>query len=399
MEIVDDGLGGIAAERSASAGDSDASGWLVARRRLLHRIDGNGTEVAYLTTAQEAEVKQLQSGAPASEGAVAKMHREAAARRKAALSRSLRSLGLDPATAGAGVSLEAHLRPLRGDHIHLSFSIYHKGRLLSPLNDRASRSFTSEGQHVENVFPHFGVHAGGKGWFGDSLIHIHPGTTWQWFSGTEGLGARLGAYLEQAGVLLWEPDSLRYPLHKAFPEFPTWVSCLDSFEPLGVSAYVESETELPKKNARQRRRMVTDTIVASDQSPPKTEYGWGHTFVCSNGEYLWRLYVWRHYSLMDAGKPPCFVLESGFDRLWLPFSGGVALLSYERRNEVPGKISYAIPAEVSLDADGLIIQKNKEAEWYTGFPKGWPDSIARLRKEKGQGFDGMIYPEPFSLST
>lgn len=32
------------------------------------------------------------------------------------------------------------------------------------------------------------------------MIHSHPGTSWQWFQHTEGLGATLGAYLEQTGV-------------------------------------------------------------------------------------------------------------------------------------------------------------------------------------------------------
>ena len=44
------------------------------------------------------------------------------------------------------------------------------------------------------------MHAGQAYWFGDGMIHSHPGTSWQWFQHTAGLGATLGAYLEQTGV-------------------------------------------------------------------------------------------------------------------------------------------------------------------------------------------------------
>ena len=54
--------------------------------------------------------------------------------------------------------------------------------------------------HITTTHPHFGMHAGQAYWFGDGLIHSHPGTSWQWFHHTEGLGATLGAFLEQTGV-------------------------------------------------------------------------------------------------------------------------------------------------------------------------------------------------------
>ena len=61
--------------------------------------------------------------------------------------------------------------------------------------------------HITTTHPHFGMHAGQAYWFGDGLIHSHPGTSWQWFQHTEGLGATLGAFLEQTGVSA-APDTL-----------------------------------------------------------------------------------------------------------------------------------------------------------------------------------------------
>ena len=60
--------------------------------------------------------------------------------------------------------------------------------------------FCSYDYHITTTHPHFGMHAGQAYWFGDGLIHSHPGTSWQWFQHTEGLGATLGAFLEQTGV-------------------------------------------------------------------------------------------------------------------------------------------------------------------------------------------------------
>eukprot|EP00128_Syssomonas_multiformis_P001410 Colp12_sorted_trinity150504_noHs@8513 len=87
------------------------------------------------------------------------------------------------------------LRPLKGDHIHYIFEIYVKGKKLAKLYDRPVQQQVYEGKHLEQLFPHVGLHAGRPEWFDDSCIHVHPGTAWQWFRHTEGLGANLGAYL------------------------------------------------------------------------------------------------------------------------------------------------------------------------------------------------------------
>ena len=151
------------------------------------------------------------------------------------------------------------MRPLRGDHIHQAFAVYVHGELVDIVWDQEwlGTADPSEGKtypltfsnlsagmcalplsypyrttslplhrvrpyhtrvrldaaaltpthptcrneyHITTTHPHFGMHAGQAYWFGDGMIHSHPGTSWQWFQHTEGLGATLGAYLEQTGV-------------------------------------------------------------------------------------------------------------------------------------------------------------------------------------------------------
>ena len=150
------------------------------------------------------------------------------------------------------------MRPLRGDHIHQAFAVYVHGELVDIVWDQEwlGTADPSEGEtypltfsnlsagmcalplsypyrtaslplhyvrpyqacearrggahpthptcrnkyHITTTHPHFGMHAGQAYWFGDGMIHSHPGTSWQWFQHTEGLGATLGAYLEQTGV-------------------------------------------------------------------------------------------------------------------------------------------------------------------------------------------------------
>jgi len=129
----------------------------------------------------------------------------------------------------AGDTVSVLLRPVRGDHIHYAFSIYYKGDPvdMTTINDRPVLAVDSniskqdresgdvcspsarlphltttaatrnngtpgyvgskiwEGNHIDTVFPRFGVHIGHPGWFGFSLMHIHPATSWQWFEQSE----------------------------------------------------------------------------------------------------------------------------------------------------------------------------------------------------------------------
>jgi hypothetical protein len=109
------------------------------------------------------------------------------------LSESLLAQGV-----GGGSVLQARLRPLRGDHLHSAFALYVRGARVTPasLTDRpVTPTAISEGGHVMQVsgeggggeseelqhprtslhtlarplqlFPHFGVHGGGAGWFDD----------------------------------------------------------------------------------------------------------------------------------------------------------------------------------------------------------------------------------------
>ena len=78
------------------------------------------------------------------------------------------------------------------------------------MNARAARTRANHaGKHLQQLYPHVGLHAGHPKFFDDALIHIHPATSWIWYRNTEGKGANLGAFLETVGVWVWEDDSLR----------------------------------------------------------------------------------------------------------------------------------------------------------------------------------------------
>ena len=99
--------------------------------------------------------------------------------------------------------ITVQVRPLRGDHIHYAFATYVHGQLVDILWDAdwMGAAFASEGErypldfsnltegmydyHITQSKPHFGVHSGQAHWFGDGLIHVHPGTSWGWFRETE----------------------------------------------------------------------------------------------------------------------------------------------------------------------------------------------------------------------
>ena len=92
-------------------------------------------------------------------------------------------------------------RPIPRKHTHLARS---RTAFLAPPRRCVRASHVPPlhryDYHITTTHPHFGMHAGQAYWFGDGLIHSHPGTSWQWFHHTEGLGATLGAFLEQTGV-------------------------------------------------------------------------------------------------------------------------------------------------------------------------------------------------------
>lgn len=143
---------------------------------------------------------------------------------------SLNALKLSTLGIVPGDTIMCYLRPLRGDHIHLSFSVYVHGELVDVLFDSPwlrtpdanegntyPRTYAnlSEGMfdyHITQLQPHFGIHAGQSSWFGDSMIHAHPGTSWSWYQGTEGLGANLDAFLGQVGAAYYDTLSQRYPM-------------------------------------------------------------------------------------------------------------------------------------------------------------------------------------------
>jgi hypothetical protein len=261
-----------------------------------------------------------------------------------------------------GDSVDAYLRPLRGDHVHLAFAVYVRGELVRSLSDRPLVGLTSEGRHVENLFPHFGVHTGGPGFYDNSVVHVHPGTSWIWFTGTEGLGCTLGAFLEQLGITLWAPDGLKYPYHVPVPSMPLDATCLDSAQLLVTEA--------------------DGAAVASTASWTPEQYAVNHTILCEDGEYVWRAYLWR--SIDDAGRPPAAVLNGSLDRLWLPYADAMLSLSYERRAEPPGGEGrqYTAPAgDAAAGAGGT-----------TPYPYPRASTIAAIRAATPDSFDGGLYP-------
>lgn len=267
--------------------------------------------------------------------------------------------GLPPATQdGAPISvpgrsmLQALIRPLRGDHYHIGYSVYVGGERTALLRDRPTQQQIAEGAHALQLFPHTGVHAGGAGWFADSMVHVHPGTMWQWSTASEGLGCTLGTFLESSGILVSEADSWRYPNHFPLHGMVGAGVCLEFPAPL----LLEDGREVP--NAFPYR--------VPDEGPAN------RTHVCNNETMLWRAYVWDH---VDAPKPVTIV-EEGFDRLWLPYARGLVSLSFEPRS----------------------LQAEHNNSYYRGVDSGYPlpapATIAATRKSHAGGFDGHPYPMP-----
>lgn len=81
-----------------------------------------------------------------------------------------------------GDVINAHLRPMKGDHIHYAFGIYILEELLDPLYDQGwvSETYADEGleypvtfadlltklneTHITQLNPHFGIHGGAPYW-------------------------------------------------------------------------------------------------------------------------------------------------------------------------------------------------------------------------------------------
>jgi hypothetical protein len=314
----------------------------------------------------------------------------------------------------AGDALKLLLRPLRGDHIHYAFSIYYKGNPvdMTMIEDRpvlavesniseqdrqsgdvcspshgprkqtgivAGRSNDKpgyvgpkiwEGNHIDTVFPHFGVHIGHPGWFGISLMHIHPATGWQWFEESEGLGANLDTLLEQVGIWVWEKDSRRYPFHTPLDKVKPGEVIVDF--PAGLHTLAGAKLE---SNFNGGRWSYCD-------------YPTNRLLVVNDKDYVWRLYYWPF-----SREPLNFsVLEEDFGRVWLYENMGMITLSYEKRDHPIGEPP---PLPVPMGSTIEYLWSNNEyfqTKDSTGsLPEMVPHDQSSVRM---LGFDGTHYPMP-----
>jgi hypothetical protein len=302
----------------------------------------------------------------------------------------------------AGDSLKLLLRPLHGDHIHYAFSIYYKGDPvdMSMIQDRpvlaVARNISKQdekigdvcspdpspnqtdggaepryvgpkvwgGNHIDTVFPHFGVHIGHPNWYGFSLMHIHPGTAWQWFEESEGLGANLDTLLEQVGIWVWEQDSRRYPFHT----------------PLAKAEKDKLMVDFP---AGLQTKGTKSTKLVSNVKWSYCEYPTNRLLIANDEDYVWRLYYWP---FSDKGSLDRYgVLTERFGRVWLHENMGMITLSYEKKgatNKPP------LPEEESIK----YLWSNYD---HTKVEKGTPWEIPHNTSGPKQlGFDGGSYPMP-----
>lgn len=275
-----------------------------------------------------------------------------------AITAQLGRQSLEQAGVPSGGQVQALIRPLRGDHIHHAFAMYVGGRRLAHPVDRAMQGYTSEGQHLLNVFPHFGVHAGGAGWFQDGILHIHPGTSWSWFTQSEGLGATLGMFLESIGIVVWGRASWRYPGHRPFPTMP---------DPLSHTC-IDSDHELVYADER-------GDVVINGYTWESHEYAAGHTVLCDNATHVWRAYVWRSVLAHD---PSNIVEDGGLDRIWLGAADSMISLSFESRNgsDVYEGVDYSPP----MSGSGR------------SYPFPAASTVKVLRNVPAEAFDGGTYP-------
>jgi hypothetical protein len=314
----------------------------------------------------------------------------------------------------AGDTLKLLLRPLRGDHIHYAVSIYYKGNPIDmtmikdrPVlavdsniseQDRQSGDICSpsqgllrqtgavatqrndtpshvgpkiwEGNHIDTVFPHFGVHIGHPGWFSFSLMHIHPATSWQWFEESEGLGANLDTLLEQVGIWVWEKDSRRYPFHTPLDKVKSGEVIVDF--PAGLQTLAGTKLESNFNNG----------------SWSYCDYPTNRVLVVNDKDYVWRLYYWPF-----SRDPRNFsVLEDGFGRVWLHENMGMITLSYEKRNHLIGE---APPPPMPMRSTTEYLWSNNAYFKIKNNAGNLPEMVPHDQSSVQMlGFDGTHYPMP-----
>jgi len=314
---------------------------------------------------------------------------------------SLSSLGVQD-----GTNVLCLIRPLRGDHIHSAFAVYVHGELVDSMWDadwlrtpHASEGKTypvsfgdlQEGMHdyhITNLQPHFGAHSGQANWFGDGLIHIHPGTTWQWFDRVEGTGATLDAYLDQVGAAYYDATSLRYPFGswnlpnteenrlegRSAMTFPATTGG----EPTMVGGEYDCKSMLQSgtkgQNIGEARHPLRDF---ENQEHDAIQMSPENIIINSNSTHIWRVYYWEYFNQTQTPE----VHEHGAGNLWLGRNLGMVVMSFE-----PVDADTSTPP---LPPQCMIDMMSNKVGRETGTPVPNQQSDYYIK-----GFDGFPYPMP-----
>eukprot|EP01062_Namystynia_karyoxenos_P056124 TRINITY_DN47080_c0_g1_i1.p1 TRINITY_DN47080_c0_g1~~TRINITY_DN47080_c0_g1_i1.p1 ORF type:complete len:558 (+),score=142.69 TRINITY_DN47080_c0_g1_i1:146-1675(+) len=327
---------------------------------------------------QQRAFNSRRVGAPAGEDASAEADQ-----------RSLESWGI-PADGDA--ELDCLLRPLRGDHIHNALAIYITGMLVDPLSDRPLQSTLFEGrsmaaapgqQHIQQLWPHFGVHGGHPEWGGEGFAHVHPGSAWAWFRESEGLGSTLDLLLEQVGVGVWDPDSLRYPFGPwHLPQGPagadTRTVVVDFPADLRAGVEFGDCAEIERTGTRPASTGGFPLSQLQNAAPyTARDYSDGRSVISSNASHTWRLYYYSHW----LDPEPSQVVELGLGRLWIHENMAMMVLSYEPRVR-SGPPPRPPPCQVRLLSNKLLLDGTTS------------QSVYQIAQHYALGFDSRPYPMP-----
>jgi len=313
-----------------------------------------------------------------------------------------------------GSLIHCAVRPLRGDHIHQAFAVYVKGELVDIIWDQEwlGTPDANEGNtypssfvnlssgiydyHITTTHPHFGMHAGQAYWFGDGLIHSHPGTSWQWFQHTEGLGATLGAFLEQTGVAFYDGADSRYPIGQWHVPFNTTRDLEQNAMTFpghtgGKETMVGGQYACEQINPDDKAKEgLNGQNINNKTGPPRHTLRDFQTvlpnplgmtpeniIIGSDATHKWRAYYWDYF---NEAEPR--MIEYGIPELWLGKNLGMVVLSYEPRVIAPDYVAPRPPQcmiDVLSDKQGFDTGKSidkQQSSYYT------------------LGFDGYPYPMP-----
>jgi len=291
--------------------------------------------------------------------------------------------------ATCGIQVNVLLRPMKGDHIHIAFSIYIDGLLVDLPFDRPQVESIYEGNqyqspeivayHILQTFPHVGIHSGHSDWYGYGLIHIHIGTAQAFFHETEGLGANLDAYLEQVGIWVGERTSKRYPYHTMLGNAPNVGEITMDF-PANVDG---QPFKVGGSYTNDGRQNVGGIPIEEFDNCPRHPRDYqtpeeNRVLIKDTEQKKWRLYIWDF--VQDAANnnsAPDRIIEDGIGRVWLNQNQAVFVLSFENRsNNVPPRPP---PAQLRYLDNGQGEYEFNVSQFYTLGFDGWYYSMPNAR--------------------